>query len=84
MLYACHILFAIDKKVNISRVAASCNTNKVKSATSKELRNFILRIICLWSLFCSIQVYASQHFLPILLEASFFVYQCFLFSIVED
>ena len=32
----------------------------------KELRNCILCIICVWSLFCSIQVYTSQHFLSIL------------------
>ena len=32
----------------------------------KELRNCILCIICVWSLFCSIRVYTSQHFLPIL------------------
>ena len=34
----------------------------------KELRNRISRIIRLWSLLCSIRVYASLHFLPILLE----------------
>ena len=34
----------------------------------KELRNCISSIIRLWSLFCSIRVYASLHFLPILLE----------------
>ena len=34
----------------------------------KELRNRISHIISLWSLFCSIWVYASLHFLPILLE----------------
>ena len=34
----------------------------------KELRNRISRIIRFWSLFCSIRVYASLHFLPILLE----------------
>ena len=34
----------------------------------KELRNRITRIIRLRPLFCSIRVYASLHFLPILLE----------------
>ena len=33
----------------------------------KELRNCILCIICVWSLFCSVRVYISLHFLPILL-----------------
>ena len=32
----------------------------------KELRNCISRSICVWSLFCSIQVYTSLHFLMIL------------------
>ena len=34
----------------------------------KELRNYISRIIRVWSLFCSIRVYKSQHFLRIRLE----------------
>ena len=34
----------------------------------KELRNCIPQIIRVWSLFCSIWVYKSPHFLPILLE----------------
>ena len=34
----------------------------------KELRNCILRITRVRSLFCSIRVYASLHFLPIYLE----------------
>ena len=33
----------------------------------KELRNCILFIIRVWSLFCSVRVYATLHFLPILL-----------------
>ena len=33
----------------------------------KELRNCILWIIPVWSLFCSVRVYKSLHFLPILL-----------------
>ena len=40
----------------------------VRSKSLKELQNHISRIICLWSLFCSILVYASLHFLPIPLE----------------
>ena len=32
--------------------------------TLKELRNFILRIIRVWSLFSSKRVYTSLHFLP--------------------
>ena len=31
----------------------------------KELRNFILCIIPVWSLFCSVRVYISLHFAPI-------------------
>ena len=34
----------------------------------KELWNCILCIICMWSLFCSVRVYISLQFLPILLE----------------
>ena len=34
----------------------------------KELRHYILHIIRKWSLFCSIRVYVSLHFLPFLLE----------------
>ena len=40
----------------------------LKTGVLKELRNRISRIIRLWSLFCSIRVYPSLHFLPILLE----------------
>ena len=36
--------------------------------TLKELRNCIPHLIRVWSLFCSIRVYKSLHFLPILLE----------------
>ena len=39
------------------------------TATSlKELQNCIPRIIHVWSLFCSVRVYKSLHFQPILLE----------------
>ena len=44
----------------------------------KELRNRISRIIRVWSLFCSIRVYASQHFLQILVENQFFIVLRFL------
>ena len=44
-----------------------------------ELRNCISRIICLWSLFCSIRVCTSLHFLPILLENQFFIILRFLY-----
>ena len=33
----------------------------------KELRNCILCIILVWSLFCLVRVYKNLHFLPILL-----------------
>ena len=33
----------------------------------KELRNCILYIIRVWLLFCSVRVYVSLHFLPVLL-----------------
>ena len=36
-----------------------------KSQNLKELRNFILCILCAWSLFYSIRIYISLHFLPI-------------------
>ena len=43
-----------------------------------ELRNRMSPIIRLWSLFCSIRVYTSLHFLPILLENWFFIILRFL------
>ena len=39
--------------------------------TLKELRNFVLRIICTWSLFCSLRIYILLHFLPIHLKTLF-------------
>ena len=39
----------------------------------KALRNCIPRIICVWSLICSIRVGRGLHFLPILLENCFFL-----------
>ena len=44
----------------------------------KEPRNCTLRIIRVWKLFCSLLVYTSLHFLPILLENYFCA--LFLFS----
>ena len=44
----------------------------------KELRNRFSRIIRLWSLFCSIRIYASLHFLLIRLENYFFILLRFL------
>ena len=49
-------------KIKLKQVGQNSNTHL------KELRNRISRIIRLRSLFCSIRVYASLHFLPILLE----------------
>ena len=46
----------------------------------QELRNCILCIIPVWSLFCSVRVYKSLHFLPILLVKLGFVFLCFSFS----
>ena len=37
----------------------------------KAQRNCILRIICVWSLFRSIRVYTSLHFLPFFWKTSF-------------
>ena len=47
----------------------SLNLIEDSAGLLKELRNRISRIIRLWSLFCSIWIYASLHFLPILLES---------------
>ena len=44
----------------------------------KELRNLILRIIRLWSSFCSITVYTSLQFLRILLRNYFSVFHLVL------
>ena len=54
----------------------------LESSCKKELRNCILCIICVWSLFCTIRVYTSQHFLRILLlklgfRLSVFGFSCF-------
>ena len=60
---------------------ALIQTIKICSAIKKaikELRNCISRIIRVWSLFCSLWVYTSLHFLPILLENYFCA--LFLFS----
>ena len=43
----------------------------------KELRSCVLRIIRVWSVFCSVQVYISLHFLPILLIKLGFCLSCF-------
>ena len=52
--------------------------NKVASLqTLKELRNCISSIIRMWSLFCSIRVYARLHFLTILLETRFLSFRVF-------
>ena len=39
----------------------------IQKKVLKELQNCILCIISVWSLFCSVRVYKSLHFLPILL-----------------
>ena len=41
-----------------------------------ELRNYILRIIHVWSLFLSIRV--SVHFRHIILRIEFFIFLCFM------
>ena len=47
----------------------------------KELQNCILCIIPVWSLFCSVQVYKSLHFLPILLVKLGFCLSMFQFFV---
>ena len=64
MLVAFSPIFVVDTKITFVY-------NFV--APLKELRNCILRIIRLWSVFCSVLVYISLHFLPILLVFIFFV-----------
>ena len=54
-----------------------CTQNEEIHFSLKELRNRISRIIRLWSLFCSILVYASLHFLPIPLENKFLSFCAF-------
>ena len=44
----------------------------------KELRDCILCIICVWSLFCSVRVYISLHFLPIFFGKTRFSSFCVL------
>ena len=54
----------------------------------KELRNCVPRIICVWSLFYSIWVYESLHFLSILLKNFFLTIWAFfvfcLFCVLFD
>ena len=57
----------------------------------KELRNCILYIFRVWSLFCSVRVDVSLHFLPSLLlklnfnlsEFCFFVFLCILLLVLS-
>ena len=42
----------------------------------KELQNYILYIIYEWSLFCSLRIYISLHFLLILSKKTFFFVFC--------
>ena len=42
---------------------------------------YILCIICMWSLFCSVRVYVSLHFLPSFLEDQVFFFPCFGFYV---
>ena len=50
------------------------------NGTLQALRNYILCIIRMWSLICSLRVYISSHFLPILLKNYFFLPALFVFS----
>ena len=53
----------------------SCSNHKIFFL--KELQKCILCIIRVWSVFCSVQVYISLHFLPILLIKPGFRLFCF-------
>ena len=76
------------KVKNEYHVCSNRSTLMLKCTTFfnlNELRNHILRIILVWSLFCLMQVYVGLHFLQFLLENDFFVFLwfllCFLFWI---
>ena len=67
----------IDHTINISKCKPLNVGNYIRlpkgldhprKGLIKQATNCISSIICLWSLFCSVRVYASLHFLPILLE----------------
>ena len=62
----CHFVTMIGNQKN----KKSCHFEKTVELLRmlKELRNRILRIICLWSSFCSIRVYTGMQFPPILLR----------------
>ena len=49
--------------------------------TLKELRNYILCIFSLWSLFCSVRVYIRLHFLPMILVKLVFRLSVFSFFV---
>ena len=57
-----------ERKYKLINLFDSLNLIEDSAGLLKELRNRILRIIPLWSLFCSVWVYVSLHFPPILLE----------------
>ena len=73
------------RKIHLSRhILYLVQSNMLLSLSShsklylKELRNCILRIILVWSLFCLMRIYVGLHFLQFLLENYFFVLLCFV------
>ena len=72
-----NILLYISRKSSLVKVMNTFVSNKMFFPTEiyqffwlKELQNFILCIIPVWSLFCSVQAYISLYFLPFLFRSS--------------
>ena len=80
---------AIYKDIlNVNGSPRICEDNKKQSKTTflgaillKELQNFILCIIHVWSLFCSVGIYVRLHSLPIFWKTRLSFLCAFLFSV---
>ena len=67
--------FSYVKKLTFSFFVTKFETI---SYSLRELRNYILRIIRLWSLSFSVRVYLILNFLPIILGKQFFIFLCLI------
>ena len=73
-LYLCNFYLVVLKLMSAKMAVQGpficyfyVSTPRTNLLLLKELRNCILCIISVWSLFCSARVYKSLHFLPVLL-----------------
>ena len=81
------ILFIVCTSVQYFFDCSEKSNLKKYSLKSKDLRNYILRIIRVWPFFLSKRVYLSLYFLPIILGNKFFIFLCFpcsVFSVCSE